>query len=390
MAYIYSLFIGAFILGTAIIYFTNLNSSRNSFLDNYKEYIERYGHKLEVNEVTTPDGYILSLWHLVSNFTVSPEKVILLQVGFARTGLIYFYIEQNSLPYYLQEKGYDVWIGNNRGSKFSRKHVSKDSKNSNGDYWDYSMDEIAKYDVTSEIDYIKNRTGVKKLDFVGYSEGNTLFLMLYMDNPDFVENSINKFVSFGTIPNLLNTSVIVSDIIEKLYYFYKIIEPFNKVADGGGLIINDAFFKYFMENYKYFEKKLLDFNVMTNRTDAEGIKLLFLNYPMTISIYHLFQWEAIEEEGKLVYYNTNSKLSDELREYDYNVIKNWKIRSFITRSTCDGLSSYSAVTNFLNTIQNQSLITVFDTNSFAHLDYALAKSAYKDLYIPLVNFLEEK
>ena len=91
-----------------------------------------------------------------------------------------------------------------------------------------------------------------------------------------------------------------------------------------------------------------------------------------------------------MYYNPNSKLSDGIKEYDYNVIKNWKIRSFNTRTTCDSFSSYTGVSKFLNTIQNQSLITIFDTDSFSHLDFSLGKSSYKDFYIPLVNFLEEK
>ena len=69
------------------------------------------------------------------------------------------------------------------------------------------MDHFVRYDIVSEIEFIKKRTDAEKVDFVGYSEGSTLFLMLYMDNPNFVESSINKFVSIGTIPNLSNTTL---------------------------------------------------------------------------------------------------------------------------------------------------------------------------------------
>ena len=64
------------------------------------------------------------------------------------------------------------------------------------------MDDFVKYDIVSEINYIKKYTNANKVDFIGYSEGTTLFLMLYMGNPKFVESSINKFVAIGTIPNL--------------------------------------------------------------------------------------------------------------------------------------------------------------------------------------------
>jgi lysosomal acid lipase/cholesteryl ester hydrolase len=190
------------------------------FLNDYKKQVEKFGHKLEENEVTTEDGYILNLWHLVPNFDVSPDKVIFFQNGFAATGLSYFMLEEKSLPYLLYEKGYDIWIGNNRGIKISQNHVSKNSKKANSDYWDFSMDDFVKYDIQSQINYIKKRTNAKKVDFVGYSEDTTLFLMLYMDYPEFVESSIKTFISFGLVQNLPSVSPAVDNLIELLYNLF--------------------------------------------------------------------------------------------------------------------------------------------------------------------------
>ena len=78
--------IGTLIISSALYYF----SRDNLTLNNYKEYIERYGHKLEEYAVTTEDGYIINLWHLYPNFKVNPEKVIFLQPGFLSTGICYF------------------------------------------------------------------------------------------------------------------------------------------------------------------------------------------------------------------------------------------------------------------------------------------------------------
>ena len=42
-----------------------LSSSISVDLDTYyKEYIYSFGYTLEENQVTTSDGYILSIWHL--------------------------------------------------------------------------------------------------------------------------------------------------------------------------------------------------------------------------------------------------------------------------------------------------------------------------------------
>ena len=52
--------------------------------------------------------------------------------------------------------------------------------------------------------------------------------MLYMDNPKFVESSINKFVSIGTVPNLSDIPISITETIEKGLYYSKIKEPFLK------------------------------------------------------------------------------------------------------------------------------------------------------------------
>lgn len=363
-------------------------SFNNLTLNNYKKHIERFGHKLEENEIKTEDGYIINLWHLIPNFIVNKEKVIYLHPGFASTGLCYFGLKEKSLAYYLQEKGYDVWIGNNRGSKFSSKHVSKDSKKVNGDYWEFCMDHFVRYDIVSEIEFIKKRTDAEKVDFVGYSEGSTLFLMLYMDNPNFVESSINKFVSIGTIPNLSNTTLSIADTINNIYKFLKISEPFSKAFK-----LNDqlrtVLVKSIKANPSFYEKQFQKEKIITNRSNATAIANFFTHYPTDLSVYHLYQWEEIQEEEKLVYFNFHPKKNDKVKEYDLNIIKNWKIKALITRSKFDGFSSYEEVTKLCNTIQNKSLITIFESE-YAHLDYGMAESAYKDFYIPLVDYLDKK
>ena len=77
--------LGTLIIGLTIYYLT----SNNLALKNYKEFIERYGHKLEEYDVTTEDGYIINLWHLNPKFDVNSEKVIFLQTGFVCTGILF-------------------------------------------------------------------------------------------------------------------------------------------------------------------------------------------------------------------------------------------------------------------------------------------------------------
>ena len=269
------------------------------------------------------------------------------------------------MPYLLQEKGYDVWIGNNRGSPPSKKHISKNPKISDGDYWNFSMDDFVKYDIVSEIDYIKKYTGAQKVDFIGYSEGSTLFLMLYMDNPKFVESSINKFVSIGTVPNLSDIPISITETIEKGLYYSKIMEPFSKIFD-----ISDsartALITTVENDPTYLYNRFIKKGVITSKSNYKGLLFFLSFYPASTSIYNLYQWEEIQDSQKLVYYKPNSDEFNENKEYNYSVIKNWKIRSLITRSKKDSFSSYNEVTKLYQNIENKNLITLFDTD-FAHL-----------------------
>jgi len=62
--------------------------------------------------------------------------------------------------------GYDVWLGNTRGNKYSQGHAGYVS---NYDKWNYDFEEMGDSDITTEIDYVLKVTGQKKVAYVGHS-----------------------------------------------------------------------------------------------------------------------------------------------------------------------------------------------------------------------------
>ena len=71
----------------------------------------------------------------------------------------------------LVDLGYDVWMNNSRGNKHSKLHRFLDPKMP--EYWDFSFQERGSYDSPALIDFILGKTGVKKLRYMGHSQGTS-------------------------------------------------------------------------------------------------------------------------------------------------------------------------------------------------------------------------
>lgn len=55
--------------------------------------------------------------------------------------------------------------GNNRGNRYSHKHVSL-SPNED-EYWNFSIDELARYDLPCMVDYVLAYTNEAQLRYIG-------------------------------------------------------------------------------------------------------------------------------------------------------------------------------------------------------------------------------
>ncbi|XP_017493707.1 PREDICTED: lysosomal acid lipase/cholesteryl ester hydrolase-like, partial [Rhagoletis zephyria] len=156
----------------------------------------------EVHHVTTYQSYIVELHRIPSK----PGKpVALLQTGLIGTSADFVIGEEKmvldlitlskSLAFELSRAGYDVWLSNNRGSVYGKGHQNLSSESGDPQFWKFSFDEIARYDVPAVIDYVLNQTKQESLHYIGHSQGAATMFALLSET-----SSVNrKLASFTAI-----------------------------------------------------------------------------------------------------------------------------------------------------------------------------------------------
>lgn len=108
---------------------------------------------------------------------------------------------EESLGLKLVNAGYDLWLNNNRGTRYSKDHERFDLEHCSDEhlqeYWDFSLDEYGKYDQPALWDYITSVTGESKMTYIGHSQGCGQFYAALCEKPDFFRDRLKLFVSIA-------------------------------------------------------------------------------------------------------------------------------------------------------------------------------------------------
>ncbi|MCH0629871.1 alpha/beta fold hydrolase [Kocuria palustris] len=159
----------------------------------------RAGYNVREHVVTTKDGYILVL-----------HKLELAQPTSGKKGVVYFHhglltdsetwvVGDVNLAYMLVDQGYQVWLGNNRGNRYLRKHLRLSP--SDKQFWNFSLDEYAMYDIPASLEHIYQfNNGTLRITYVGFSQGCSQLLATLSLRPD-LNNILNLFV--GLLPAVI-------------------------------------------------------------------------------------------------------------------------------------------------------------------------------------------
>ncbi|WEW55984.1 cholesterol esterase [Emydomyces testavorans] len=166
-----------------------------------------FGYEAEEHIVQTGDGYFLGLHRIscrksetgsrVNSGKGSIQKrVVYLHHGLLMNSEVWVCLteEERCLPFRLVEQGYDVWFGNNRGNKYSKKSTTHSP--SSTAFWNFSMDQFAFHDVPDSIDYILSATSQESLSYIGFSQGTAQAFAALSIHPG-LNQKVNVFIGLA-------------------------------------------------------------------------------------------------------------------------------------------------------------------------------------------------
>lgn len=189
----------------------------------FKSLIPSELYNIEEHTVTTSDGYILKLFRVNSKDFQKPKiqkRVVYLQHGIIDSADGWFMGGiNNSIGFHFANKGFDVWVGNSRGNKYSHSHVS--AMITHKQYFDFSWEQMAQYDIPSFFDYITHHTSQPKINYVGHSLG-TLQLFAALSDPEISEkihNKLDKFIAIAPVYYISNVDNVIYKFGSKIYHF---------------------------------------------------------------------------------------------------------------------------------------------------------------------------
>ena len=122
-------------------------------------YADPFEYAWEPHEVTTEDGYILTLFRIFKRDSPHPDNIVVynFDLGFDETTLLETYVDflpsnQKIQLFNIIDMGFDVWTNAFRGPQYNQGHVTLSTDSF--EYWNFSLDEQGLYDLPAAVDYI--------------------------------------------------------------------------------------------------------------------------------------------------------------------------------------------------------------------------------------------
>ncbi|XP_022148777.1 triacylglycerol lipase 1-like isoform X2 [Momordica charantia] len=351
--------------------------------------VEPAGYPCEEHKIQTKDGFLLGLQR-VSSYDGDLKEIqgppILLLHGLLMAGDAWFLNSADqSLGFILADNGFDVWIGNVRGTRWSHGHISLSEHEKK--FWNWSWEELALYDLAEMIDYINSLTD-RKVYVVGHSQG-TIMSFVALSQPD-IAKKVEAAALLGPISYLDHITAPLVRLMVDLHLDTMILamgfHELNFKSDWG--------------------TDLLDMlcDQLVNCIDILSLitgKNCYLN-GSRFDIF--FEYEPHPTSAKNLRHLFQMIRKGTLSRYDYGLLNNLRVygrskppafdlrripKSLPLWMAYGGNDELSDWTDLQHTIKElDSVPELVYLENYGHVDFILSVRAKEDVYDPMIKFIK--
>lgn len=360
---------------------------RTSALSLCAQLLEPNGYPCTEHTVQTKDGFLLGLQRVSSRsgyIEQRQSRPILLQHGLFMSGDSWFLNSVNqSLGFILADEGYDVWVGNVRGTRWCHGHVSLSERDK--DYWDWSWQELALYDLAEMISYVNSVTQ-SKVFVVGHSQG-TIMSLAALTQPEIAEMveaaallcpiSYLEHVSAPLVLRMvavhLDQMVVAMGIHQLNFRSDALVNLVDSLCDGYADC--NVFLNAITGDNCCFNKSRIDYYLEYEPHPSSSKNLR-----------HLFQ---MIRQGTFSYYDygffKNLRIYGQTKPpaFDLSRIPS-SLPLWIGYGGSDGLADPTDVQHTLSELQSKPELLYLE--NYGHIDYVMSTTAKEDVFDHMISF----
>ncbi|XP_078169477.1 triacylglycerol lipase 2-like [Carex rostrata] len=354
------------------------------------------GYKCEEHQVTTQDGYILSLQRIPEGRhggnSGEKKQPVFLQHGVLMDGITWLLNPPDqSLAFILADRGFDVWIANSRGTRWSSRHVTLTTNQPV--YWAWSWDELVTQDLPATFDYVYRLTG-QNLHYVGHSMGTLVALASFSEGR--LVDKIKSVALLSPVAYLAHMSTPIGIICAKAFVGEVVTEWFRVAQFNPKAEIVTNFLKAFCHeplNCYDLMQSYTGENCCLNASTIE----VFLKYePQPTSTRTLVHLAQTFRDGVLAKYNFTSE-EENMKRYGHATPPVYQLSNiprslplFVSYGGQDSLADSADVTRLLDDLKlhDRNKLTVHFVKDYAHADFVMGVSAKQLVYESVIAFFD--
>ncbi|PSS33754.1 Triacylglycerol lipase [Actinidia chinensis var. chinensis] len=356
-----------------------------------------HGYQCQEFDVTTDDGYILSVQRIPQSRAGAGgnnKQPVLLQHGVLVDGMTWILNSPDqSLAFILADNGFDVWISNIRGTRFSRRHVTLNPSDS--EFWNWTWDDLVTHDLSSVIDFVFKQTG-KKMDYVGHSMGTLIALASFSEGRQI--DKVKSAALLSPIAYLSHMTTALGDVAAKAFLMEitKLI-GFAEFNPSTVPVVNFLKALCAQSGVDCYDL-LASFTGKNCCLNVSTIELFMKHEPQSTSTKNMVHLAQIVRDGILSKYDYGNPISNivhygQARPPIYNlsnIPRNFPL--FMSYGGRDALSDVRDVGTLLDSLQlhDPNKLTVQYIKDYAHADFIMGVTAKDLVFNQMIAFFRNQ